>query len=499
MISNLKKPDLSKEKLFVLLRSLTVKQLGRWQKLLHSPYFHQTQELQALFAYMKPFHPQYPTDVMSHEQLAQHFYADKKGSIKKIKNYKADMVQLLEEWLIQEQLKQDPTQRQYYLAKAYQDLPLPKYAQSTFQKAQKKAEAQVYRDLPFFLHQMQMTHLQYFHPDTGKFLQNQELLNNLMDHLDQFYFLAKYKYALDMLEREEKFEEQYYITLWEEVQCFQKQQAKAKQWPLLILYQRLIELKAKKTIDASLFHQLQTLFFNQISLLRPEDQQAIFKYLINYTIKAINSGEARFIPIQFALYQKGIPHHLLVLNQRITVITFYNVVSIAARLAEFDWIEQFIEEYQSFLPPTDRSDTIAICKAFVAFNQGFYEATLRLLLPVQLKNSALHLICIPLQVKSLFMIYLQDHSYDSTIYSKLNSLTRRLQKRYSLSEQNKVGYKKYIDQLRRLLRAHQSPRTSIQKIEQIRDSIEQSQQIIHQKWLIDVANQLIALKGAPQK
>ncbi|MEM8907809.1 MAG: hypothetical protein AAGD05_08185 [Bacteroidota bacterium] len=460
------------------------------QKLIDSIYFHQTDGVMRLFQYLRKFHPQYPAHKVNDEVVAQHCFPQSRNGVKKVKNFKVDLMKLIEQFLILEQLHQDPFLPKLFLARAYQALALPKLAQSANQKAKQVLDQSPIQDLDYYYYQMQLGHQQYFDPDTPKLFNNASLLQQLLDRLDRFYLLAKYKYVLEALERIEKQQEQFELPLWPEVQHLAQQINRTQQIGPLYLYEQFRQLAHATPIDEEAFVALRNDYFQQLPLLNSEDQQVLFKYLINYTIRAMNKGALQFEHLQFNLYQRGLEAQVVTQNQRITVPSFINIVIIAAKCGAGDWLQQFISQYEPYLNQEARADTLVIAQALVCFHQGDHPKVLRTLAAIQFKIPSLELVGRVLEVKSMFEIYLRDDSYYSIIDSRLNSLVKRYTHKYNFAKGKKRAYQNYVQLVRQLVGLLETNTPPLSMLHQIRQRIQTQESLIQKDWLLKMCQQI---------
>ena len=478
-------------KLFLILQKLSSPQLTKLSKLIVSSYFHQTEGVKQLFNYLKKHHPEFPSPKVSDEAIAQYLFPDTPNGSKKVKNFKTDLMKLVEKFLILEQFDKQESQQKFLLAQAYQNLQLPDLANKVIKKTTQLLEQSTNRGLSYYYQKMQVAHHQYFKPETVKVLRNHEKLQDLLNQLDHYFVFAKYKYASEALERMAKFTEQYDLGLWEAVL---KKPIKSSRIQLPIyLYQQLHQLNAKPDIDEGAFVELKNYFFKNLKYLHQEDQHAIFRYLNNYLIKAIHSGNPQLTNLKFKLYQDGIANDLIVWKKGMTMtpISFLNIVVLATISKAFDWSKHFITANKDYLPPDSREEVIKLAKGLTYFHQQNPDEALKLINDIKFKSPELELFCLPLQIKCMFEIYLQDASYRATICSQLNSLNKRCTNKYDFTEKKKEQYQSYVRFVQQLVKGYNHRNTDLGIINNIQQKITSTDHLIHKSWLLEKCTQIL--------
>ncbi|MGK0366767.1 MAG: hypothetical protein ACI85O_003843 [Saprospiraceae bacterium] len=486
-----KAPSQDNSKLFQILRKFHPSQLTKLQKFIASPYFHQTTGVMDLFLHLRKFHPDYPLKKVSDEMLARQLFPNTKNGTKKVKNFKSDLIKLIEQFLIQQQFSEQESQQKFLLAHAYQDLQLPNYANNSIKKVNQSLEKSTTKGLTYLYQKMQLAHYVYYHPDTLKVFSNQQKLQELLKQLDQYFILAKYKYAYEAEERMAKQKEHFDLSFWEEVKSEASNLKGLEKQSPLYYYQELQRLSAQEGVNEKSFEQLKIDFFKNLEHLNLEDQQAIYKYLLNYILKALNSGAPQFIRLQLDLYKAGLSNNLLIWKNRITINSFLNVLVVALTCKAFDWANLFIATYKDYLNPNDHDEVMKITNALICFHQGQAKQALSIIGGAKFKLPTLELFSLLLEIKSMFEIYLQDQSYHATINSRLDSLAKQFSKKYDFSTKREKEYLEYVHFVKLLVKTLNRDKVS-SKIKIIHSEITATKYLIHKSWLLEKCSQMMA-------
>lgn len=477
-------------KLIQILQKLSIAQLTKLNKLVESPYFHQTKGVKDLFNYLRKCHPSYPINKVSNEVIAKKLYPELENGIKKIKNFKTDLMKLVEQFLVLQNLSNQPEQQQFLLTQAYQELQLPQNVEGNINKLRKNLNGSKKQGLTQLYQSLQLLHFQYYHPDYPKTYKNKETLQRLIDSLDSFYIAAKYKYTSEVFERTSKLSENYDLILWQPVQEVASNFGIYHPNSLLFYYHHIQELDRKEEINIEEFENIKLKFFSHLEYLDYEDQLAIFRYLSNYLMKALNKGTPRLEILHLDLIKKGLSNQLINWKNRIPITTFLNIVVLGSKCKSFNWVKDFIKEYKNYLNPNLQDDAIKLSNAFITFHQGKPSQAIEEVRFLHLKTPELELYSFPLQAKCYFELYLIDHSYFDTTISFFNNLQQKFRKKYQFSENRKEGYDNFILFLKKLIRLHNKPKTDIKPIKRLIKEISTSNSVIHKSWLLEKVKQI---------
>ena len=136
---------------------------------------------------------------------------------------------------------------------------------------------------------------------------------------------------------------------------------------------------ASRLIEDDSFEKFVFLFdLNHNSFVHREQRQLTL-IGINYCIYRANLGEKGFIHSAFKLYKKGLEKDYLLDSGRMTKFTYRNIINHGLALKEYDWVENFMLKYQSYIDKKDRENTYRYNRARVLFAKGQYSKTLELL------------------------------------------------------------------------------------------------------------------------
>jgi hypothetical protein len=112
---------------------------------------------------------------------------------------------------------------------------------------------------------------------------------------------------------------------------------------------------------------------SSLSSIENEDIKSVSIYLTNYCINKIALGQNEFIQTYLAIIQILIDCSLLLEEGVMIDSTYNNIISIALKTSDFEFINFFVETNSIFLEDGEKSNTYKLCKAKVLFVERKYE------------------------------------------------------------------------------------------------------------------------------
>lgn len=153
---------------------------------------------------------------------------------------------------------------------------------------------------------------------------------------------------------------------------------------LFEIYAKLHGFTANAT--PALYQELKTMLYEEHQNIALEDKLILLTYLINFSIKRINSGDLKSIQEAFDLYEFGIEHSILVESGFLTADKFRNILIIACELGKHEWAEKFLRSFIQNVPEEHRSNLTALGEASILFAKEKYSDCLNYLNDVEFKD-----------------------------------------------------------------------------------------------------------------
>jgi len=218
------------------------------------------------------------------------------------------------------------------------------------------------------------------------------------------------------------------------------------------------------------------LLFDDIVYL-PQMQQELFGALINYCSRKINLGSNQFheevIEIFEFIFQKEI-----ILNETyITPIKFNTIITSSLRMGNFNFAVKFVDEYQEFIPESQRKDIVSFSLAQIYFYKKDFERAIDYLQTVEYLDDTINRRARILLLATYFEMGQVNAflNYSESLRVFLGRLSRKVSKDIIKS------YTNFINVSRKIINLNPGDKENISKIEKEIDKY--TKNIINESWL----------------
>ena len=468
-------------KVFVALSSLNIYELNRFRKFILSPYFNVNERLISLFKLWDPVLRGDEENTLTKAKTWSSVTSDKDYNDKKFRKLCSDLLKLFEDFMAQEAFEKNPLHKADYLLEAvYQKRLEPLYNSSV--KSAKRLSSQSYlRPASHFFYKYSyekwLYNLSGLEIDRSRAINVEEIAGNL----DLFYLAEKLRYYCYVLVRKPIAAHEYDLLFMDEIIGHIENEELIDTVPINFYYQ--IYLTSKNPDDTSHYFKLRKLINENILILPEMEGKEIIDSAINYCIQRINKGNQEFLREIHELYRESLANELIFINGRITPWTFRNVIVSGLRLGEFDWVEQFITQYQDRIEEKYRDNAVSFNTANLYFYKKDYDGVISMLQEVEYDDPSYNL-----NSKTMLIATYYELDVIEPLLSLLSSFSMYLRRSKSITEARKSHYLNLIKFVRALIRVQVSKPEEIQKL---RKQVEDTDGIVNKRWLLDKIDELL--------
>lgn len=464
-------------KLLSLLKTFSKKEWRSFGDFMASPYFNKNSDLLSFYEYLKKIAPDFQEDMVIRENVFSNIYPGKKYDEKQLNYLMSFTLKLAEQFLAIQVLETDGIAIENYTLQALLGRKLDKHYRFIFNKTDQKLQKQNWRDTDYYYNRYLMANT-----DNRYFLQQKirkydDRLQKASDHLDHFYLCVKLRYFCEMLDRKQSIAAEYDLHLLKELKNYISNSDQADIPPVKIYYHLLLLLENDQ--DDSLFSDFMNLLPEYRSFFPKEEVKEIYAYAINYCIRKINRGQAKYLEELFTLYKYAVEQNLLLENDFLSPWAFKNMIGVALRLKKYEWTETFIKEYHAHLHPDFQRNALHYNLAELSYYRHDFDTALLELNKVEFSD-----IYYQLDTKKMMLkIYYEQHEIDA-FYSLAAAFKMLLKRNKLVSSNNKAAYENFVTVLSLLIR--DDPKY-IPKIEKL---LNETELLADRKWLKEQLKQL---------
>lgn len=439
-----------------ILRSFSAWEMRSLDKYLRSPFFNQQAIVISLWELIQAFHPDFSAPGLDRKELLKHLFGTEKAKLQQLRYVFTDLTRLIEGFLTYQTWQQDSSLVDIHLLKAYDQRGLSKYHQSLKQKLSKSITDPVPDTTAAFTQRFLFKERLHLSEQNAQTRGSTYPVEEVLEALDQMYVAKKLRYSCERVNRANVFQEDYRMFLTHQLPVELKKFPHLHS-PLIDLYLLAFQTLGDREHESAYF-QLKRGLAQAPEELDLAELRNLYSLALNYCIKRLNQGQEPFAREIFDLYKTLVHTEIIFEQDVLPVAHFKNIVTLGARLREFDWTESFIDTYQHVLPKEDAHNTVSYNLAQLLFAKGDFRGVLHLLRSVEFTDVFLQMDAKSILVKTYYeledfdglgyllssfkMALRRDRrlsAYQHRLYSHLIKFTRLLI-RYQLGEVVSISY-----------------------------------------------------------
>lgn len=305
------------------------------------------------------------------------FPEEKKVNIARLRHVMTDLTKLLEEFLIDNELKENKFRKKYLLARAYRKIGLTKFHQNQMTEVLDGLATDERRDSRYYFKQYEIYEDLFRNNNLMEGTDRLITIETVLSNLDKLYFIEKLKYACELINskniRNITYENDFFDDVIKHIEVDQIHKIPAIKIYYLA-FKTLTNLKNEENyIELKKILQEYPEHFNKYEL------NEIYLYARNYCVRQINNKNDKYIQELFDLFLILLEKEMLFAGTYLSQWDYRNLMSLGNRLKKFDWVENFLENYKDRLNPSERDNAYIFNKAAFEFEKKNYNKTIQLL------------------------------------------------------------------------------------------------------------------------
>lgn len=464
-----------------LLKTFSRKEMTRFHAFSLSPYHHKHEETRALVAYFSDIYPVFEARTCERELMWKRVFKGRPFDNAKLSVLFTYVWRLVEDFLVQEQLRQTPLS-QTLLLSALRERGQKQLFERQLKKSKRYLDQLDLRDTHYYQQVISMAgEAIEFYGVWEPRRENQSLLEK-ESALDQYYVLEKLRDAVSLQVRRQILKGDYSARLLEGIlEELRSDPTVYGDAPAIQVYFNLYQMMETSSLEV--YRRTLQIFQEHEHRLQHQEVTHIYIYLQNFCIAQINRNQQAFLRELFGLYQAQLSRQLLHEDGYLVEWHYKNIVTTAIRLGELDWADHFIEAHRSDLSPEAADNAYRFNKAAYWHAVGAYGKVLELLTQVEYRNIRYSLGAKALQLRT----YYELGEFEA-LHALVESFRQYLQRNRLLADFRRGGYYHLFRLTRRLakLRAqlpYLPQEQGTQRLTKIRNDIEATSPIFNRVWL----------------
>ena len=458
-----------------ILGSLDRKEISLLHKWVNSPMHNHREDVSQLYDYLTNSVTGFREDCLDKKLIWNTLFPSKLYNENLMRQLIHKLLIIVENFLSYQTFQTVPLQKESYLLKALRERNLDRLFQKRLKATQKQATVSQKKNY-YSLQQQYQLRLEEF-----TFAENQKRtvpidIQILSDTLDQSYCIEKLRSACVFLSRKTLVKSSLNIRMIDNV----IKMIQTAEWlnnPAISTYYYcyLALYGPPKTSEEHFQKLLECLQSNEANFPKRE-LRSLYLLAINYVIRRINSDTLNYLDTAFFLYKEGIEKGYLVTGKTLSLWTYNNTVICGTRLKQFEWVENFIYQYKSYLTPEHQESTFQECLARFYFEKKDYNKAMELFNQVEFKDSLQNLNTRIL----LAIMYFEEEEFDAleTLLNSMKAFIRR---------KRVMGYHKanYMNFAKMLVKLLYCPAFDKQALKVLQTEIIETKPLPRRQWLLE--------------
>lgn len=467
-------------KLFQLLTGLEPDELSELQLFLHTPFFNTRESLRQLLEELRPFYPNFR--LVNKAALLAGQCPDERSHQQFINEQFSALSRLVEQFLVQQSLKQSPGQQHQLLLHAYQTRNMPRHYIKAFKKwtTELKSQYPLHWEDSHSLWQSYHHLHNYFEAAELADLQTDNL--RYLGYLDEYFILVKLRHicnaraARAYLNQQQKLEIPFFNAILQEAQNHYGHH------PIIQLYLQMIQLLQDWQQD--LFDQTESHFRALYTELETGEKYFILLSLINLANQQMTKGQPELIQNIFRLFEHAISHQLFLNHCPLTTNTFLNICTVGGHTGAADWTTSFIQTHQHLIQDPEQEIVVDLGRALLHFHTQSFDRAYELIRPLRSRQLQRKLRIRTLTVRCLLELLLQDLSYYQVLRANVGNFNQFINRSSRLSQSTKQSYRNFTRTIMKIAGLRQFGWDDNAKHQELSRYIQQLKPLITRKWLL---------------
>lgn len=468
-------------KVYLVLEKLSNRERGRCLKFVQSPYFNKNQELIDLFQLIHKDLNSSRTKAFTKEKVWKKIQANTPYDDVRFRKYLSDLLKLVEQFLAQEQFEKDKYQKSIYELEAVIDKKIDRLYSGMRRFVRKIPQNTTYRNSKYYYYLLEASKL--LHDLETEVEQKKKIstdFTQLSRALDIYYFAEKLRINYD-------------ATIWkridgslnanikfiDQINEFMHQEAEMLDPPVR-MYQTINQLSKHPEEDQIYFEYKKQLDEN-IHFFPPYEAIAIYSAGINHCIRKINTGDSNYLDELYSLYI-GYANSTVEYSNELSQWDFNNIITVALRSGKFDQVDQFIQEYGSFIDERYRDNAVSYNLANLRFYQKDYSKVIEILRNVEYDDAFYNMNSKTMLIRT----YYESDQYEPLIYL-LESFRVYINRNKNIPDSRKVLFKNLIRFTKRLVNLTPNSKVELNKL---KAEITSKKNTLIRSWLLEKIEEL---------
>ena len=471
------------QKLFIALASLSATEFQAFHSFLKTDFFHPGPKPRIYLKTIAPFYPDFTAEELTESFIFKAVSPGIPYNQQRFREETARLFALLKKFLAYQEFQSRPKQEELWALTQFRKRRLEKAFQTQWKSIQKSLDSAPIKDADHYQLQSELAY------EANGFFGNKQIrtidhnLQDGIDNLDVFYLIRKLRESCEILNRKHILNADYQLRMMDEIILYLNSNGQNMlEIPAIRIYYQIF-LMYSQTEEEAHYEALVELLARFHTQFSKEEARGMYKYVQNYCIRQINQGNSIYLQKLFKLYQAELENGIIYSNGLLAHTDFKNISTVGLRVAEFEWVHNFLHRYQNRVSEPFRMNVFNYCLASWYLEKGNYFQAIRLLQKVTFTDLQYQISARYLLIKA----YYETEEWDSLIYL-IKAFLNFIRRNKGISTGNRSNHRNFLQILQLMVRLRM--RKSFldkeefdKRYEKIEERLKENERVPHLKWL----------------
>lgn len=475
---------MEKSKLLETIAIYSKIELRKLRQFIASPYFNENTTLICLYDFIIDNIKSKNNVLYNKQYVWKQLCGNKKYDDIAYRRLHSDLLQLCMRFMAIHRYQEFTIRIQNDLLASLNKRNLHRLIPNAVRNTQTAAKKYPYRDSEYFYNQFITESEVNYYLEKKHQRSNVNNLELAAESLDIFYLVHKLKYCCEILNYKNVIQVNYKLLLIDEILAHLKKSDYSHVPAINIYYNILLTLNDGD--NEKHFKSLKQLLTKHADKFHKEEARIMYGYAQNYCIRMANKGKLEYLTELFNIFNIVLKENIIFEKGIISPWDYKNMVSVALRLKEYQWTDQFIHKYKSNLLPKYQQNAYSYNLAKYCFSIKDFDKVMHLLQGVAYDD-----VFYNLDSKSMLLKTYYELNEKDALESLTMSFRIFLRRNKLISEQHRINYLNLITFTKKLININSEEKF---KIKQLKQKVNETKNVADINWLLEKINQKIPKK-----
>ncbi|MCP3930715.1 MAG: hypothetical protein GY705_16625 [Bacteroidetes bacterium] len=374
-------------RLLIIFNQLSKKDLRALSQFVRSPFFNKQEKTIQLFDYLETYSLSLSL-IPTKQKAFQEIFPDKFYDDQKMRLLMSSLSKLIEHFIAYQELFGDEMSAKVALTKGFRRRGISDAFQRSLKEAKKMLEKHPHKNAEYYRYKY-LLQLEVYQFTSTKQPTGELNMQEMSDTIDIAYLTLKLRQSCFLLSHQSVYKTKYQIGFIEEVISYIERQ-EWQQTPSISVYYYCYKTLTEPK-NENHFKEFKQLLFLHGQIFPAAEIRDLYLLAINYCVKQINEAIPQYFYEVMDLYKEGLKTKYLMDEGILSRFTYHNIAAAGIKIKDFEWVEQFIKEYQGALAKPYRDSSYSFNLARLKYSRKDYDAALSLLQKSNYKDLLLNL------------------------------------------------------------------------------------------------------------